>query len=142
MIFLIIHKCIMANTSAIWQQATYTTYELRQEPYNKIWREKFWKMDPQQKKITRQKEQEDYAEKQEEKILIGQESNGSPAIPDRPVFYSLKAAKAYGHYYEIIHFIINNVHRILIWSFSVSVLVFTLYLPMRFQCHCTSFCYY
>ena len=38
LLFFMLYKCIMANTSAIWQQAAHTNYHLlgaQQEPYKK-----------------------------------------------------------------------------------------------------------
>ena len=101
----------MANTSAIWQQATYTTCELSSPSYST--------RATQQNMEGKNQENRPLAEKNnktERARGLGrktrgenpnrtEESNGSPEIPDRPLFYSLKAAKAYGHYYEIIHLI-------------------------------------
>ena len=83
---LYIQKYIMANTSAIWQQAAHTTYQLSSpscskraiqksltlnEKYLRVFWKKVRRMDHQQKKMTRQKEQKDQAEKTREEIGKG-----------------------------------------------------------------------
>ena len=80
----------MANTSAIWQQAAHTTYQLSSPSYltkshtkkpNLFWKGKRRKR-PLAEKNDKHKEQDD----QEEKMKRGDkkaDSNDSPEIPDR-----------------------------------------------------------
>ena len=87
----------MANTSAIWQQAAPTNYHLlaaQQEPYKKAYplTKNIWSFLGEKesgewtisRKMTRQKEQKDWAEKNKRGDRKG-ESNDSPETPDRRI---------------------------------------------------------
>ena len=92
------YKCIMANTSAIWQQAAHTTYQLSSpscstraiqksltlnEKYLRVFWKKSWengqlaeKWQDRKSKRTRQKKKNKRGDRKGE-------SNDSPEIPDR-----------------------------------------------------------
>ena len=93
-----LYKCIMANASAILQQAAHATYQLSSQccsaraiqkslTLNERYQRVFWKKKSGEwtisRKMTRQNEQEDQVGKKNKRGDRKEESNDSPEIPDR-----------------------------------------------------------
>ena len=87
-----VYKCIMTNTSAIWQQAAHITYQLssltaQQERYKKCLRV-FWKKRQEKNGPLAEKWQDRKCKRtrqENKRVDRKEESNGSPEVPDRGV---------------------------------------------------------